>query len=56
MDNLALILQEAVSNRAELKRRGAKAWEIVNSAFTPDRVYRQFFDAILPNRAEGVAG
>lgn len=56
MEDLARVLQEAVSNRAELKRRGAKAWEIVDLEFTPGRVYRPFFDTLLPSGTEGVAG
>lgn len=48
VEDLARVLHEAVSNRTELKRRGTKAWEIVDLEFMPDRVYRPFFDTHFP--------
>jgi glycosyltransferase involved in cell wall biosynthesis len=48
--DLSSILEVAVSNRNELKRRGALAWDVVEFAFSPDGVYGPFFDRLLSRR------
>lgn len=56
LEDLALVLKDAISDREELKRRGAMAREIVEREFTPDRVFRPFFDMYLATERDGRAG
>jgi len=55
LEDLAFVLQVAVSNRDELKRRGELAREIVEREFTPDQVYRPLFDAYLQRSRNGAS-